>query len=116
MHANRWFAWATAVLTCGLIIAMAVIGERPLAAQAAAPPAAGAGPAAPRPEGVSLPPLPPPVSGARQAGPAPSQAPAPAAAAGDYVGEETCQGCHDQSYKGTKHALAFNDRTPAATH
>ena len=24
--------------------------------------------------------------------------------------------CHDESYKGTKHALAFNARTPAATH
>jgi DmsE family decaheme c-type cytochrome len=33
-----------------------------------------------------------------------------------YVGESTCVTCHDQSYKGTKHALAFNARTPAATH
>jgi DmsE family decaheme c-type cytochrome len=40
-------------------------------------------------------------------------APAPA---GDYVGEATCVGCHDQSYKGTKHALTLNERTPASTH
>jgi DmsE family decaheme c-type cytochrome len=37
-------------------------------------------------------------------------------AAGDYVGEATCVMCHDQSYKGTKHALMLNERTPAATH
>lgn len=34
----------------------------------------------------------------------------------EYVGEETCQGCHDtQAYRGA-HALKFNERTPAATH
>ena len=43
------------------------------------------------------------------------QAPQGAAQSG-YVGESTCVTCHDQSYKGTKHALAFNERTPAATH
>jgi len=47
--------------------------------------------------------------------PAPAPA-APAAAQSGYVGESTCVTCHDQSYKGTKHALAFNERTPAATH
>jgi DmsE family decaheme c-type cytochrome len=37
--------------------------------------------------------------------------------AGEYAGEETCLGCHDdRAYKGTMHALAFNPRTPAATH
>jgi DmsE family decaheme c-type cytochrome len=37
--------------------------------------------------------------------------------AGEYAGEETCLGCHDdRAYKGTMHALAFNTRTPAATH
>jgi len=35
---------------------------------------------------------------------------------GDYVGEAMCATCHDQSYKGTKHALMLNERTPAATH
>lgn len=39
-----------------------------------------------------------------------------AAQAGEYVGQDTCLGCHEtQSYKGL-HALAFNERTPAATH
>lgn len=36
--------------------------------------------------------------------------------AGEYVGEATCLTCHDQTYKGTLHALKSNDRTPAATH
>jgi DmsE family decaheme c-type cytochrome len=36
--------------------------------------------------------------------------------AGEYVGEAMCATCHDQSYKGTKHALMLNERTPAATH
>src|SRR4051812_21743753 len=67
MHANRWFAWATAVLTCGLIIAMAVIGERPLAAQAGAPPASRARPAAPPPRGGIPPSMPPPGRGAGRA-------------------------------------------------
>jgi DmsE family decaheme c-type cytochrome len=58
---------------------------------------------------------------AAQAAPAPRPARAPqranaAPAAGDYVGEATCVMCHDQSYKGTKHALMLNERTPAATH
>jgi DmsE family decaheme c-type cytochrome len=34
---------------------------------------------------------------------------------GGYVGQATCQGCHDQSYAGTAHSHAFNERTPAAT-
>jgi DmsE family decaheme c-type cytochrome len=38
-----------------------------------------------------------------------------APAQADYVGDSTCLTCHeDQSYRGTKHALAFNERTPAA--
>ena len=56
---------------------------------------------------------------ARKAPAAKQQTSPPAAQAGaqsGYVGEATCVTCHDQSYKGTKHALAFNDRTPAATH
>src|SRR5262245_43555361 len=44
-----------------------------------------------------------------------TQKPAPNPA--DYVGEDTCLGCHqNQSYKGTLHALKSNSRTPAATH
>jgi DmsE family decaheme c-type cytochrome len=36
---------------------------------------------------------------------------------GDYVGQDTCLGCHeDQHYKGTTHALVSNPRTPAAGH
>ncbi len=44
--------------------------------------------------------------------------PTPAAQnAADYVGQETCLGCHEgQSYKGTAHALVSNERTPAAAH
>ena len=43
--------------------------------------------------------------------------PAQPAPSGEYAGEETCLGCHDgQSYKGTAHALALNERTPAAKH
>jgi DmsE family decaheme c-type cytochrome len=47
--------------------------------------------------------------------PAPKPVPPQPAAAAEYAGEETCLGCHeDQSYKGTAHALAINERTPAA--
>lgn len=47
-------------------------------------------------------------AGARQ----PSQGAPPA---GDYAGEATCLACHeDRAYTGTAHALAFNERTPAA--
>src|SRR3954466_7024285 len=50
-------------------------------------------------------------------GPAVKVATAQAAPAGEYVGEETCLGCHDdKGYKGTKHGLTLNARTPAATH
>ena len=39
------------------------------------------------------------------------------APASEYVGQETCLGCHDdKGYKGTKHALASNPKTPVATH
>jgi DmsE family decaheme c-type cytochrome len=45
------------------------------------------------------------------------QAQKPAPAAADYVGEDTCVGCHEaQAYKGSLHALKSNARTPAATH
>jgi DmsE family decaheme c-type cytochrome len=56
----------------------------------------------------------PAASTAAPARPQPqAQAPAPA---GEYVGQETCVTCHEnQTYKG-QHALAFNERTPAATH
>ena len=36
--------------------------------------------------------------------------------AANFVGEDTCVTCHDQTYKGTAHGRAFNERTPAATH
>jgi DmsE family decaheme c-type cytochrome len=47
-----------------------------------------------------------------------AQRPMPAAVpAAEYVGEDTCLGCHDDhSYKGTAHGFAANERTPAATH
>ncbi len=50
--------------------------------------------------------------------PVPSAAAPPAAQdAANFVGQETCLGCHtEQSYKGTAHALTTNPRTPAATH
>jgi len=50
----------------------------------------------------------------RGAAPGPPVAAAPA---GEYAGEETCLACHDdKGYKGTKHGLTLNERTPAATH
>jgi DmsE family decaheme c-type cytochrome len=67
---------------------------------------------APAPQQGAKPPAPPAAPAAKPAQPAAAQ---PAAQAG-YVGESTCLTCHDQSYKGTKHAMAFNERTPAATH
>jgi len=61
------------------------------------------------------------AAAARQTKPAAPIKPVPqpkaAAPQGEYVGEDTCLGCHDtQSYKGTAHALEANPRTPAATH
>src|SRR5688572_6249259 len=45
------------------------------------------------------------------------QAQKPAPSPADYVGEDTCLGCHTaQAYKGSLHALKSNARTPAATH
>ncbi len=89
MNLHRWFACATAMSGAALALTVGLVIEQPIAVAAAPPQAAAA---------------PKPVS-------------PPAAAQGDYVGEDTCLGCHDtQSYKGTKHAVAFNERTPAATH
>jgi DmsE family decaheme c-type cytochrome len=46
-----------------------------------------------------------------------AQPPAAAPPADAFAGEDTCLGCHqDRAYKGTAHALAFNERTPAANH
>jgi DmsE family decaheme c-type cytochrome len=118
MRPNGWFAWATGALTaCLIAIAMASVAERPVAAAAA-----------PRTTTVPAPTpalMPAPVRAAAQRATAPpaqgsasQRTAAPAKApAGEYVGEETCLTCHeDQAYKGTKHGLAFNERTPAATH
>jgi DmsE family decaheme c-type cytochrome len=59
-------------------------------------------------EGILL-----PQGGAAPQRPAATQAPP----SGDYVGEDTCLGCHDdKGYKGSKHGLTLNERTPAATH
>jgi DmsE family decaheme c-type cytochrome len=42
---------------------------------------------------------------------------APAAAADEYAGEDTCLVCHEgQSVKGTAHGRSYNERTPASTH
>ena len=39
----------------------------------------------------------------------------PSPQSGDYAGEQTCLGCHEQqAYKGTAHARAANPKTPAA--
>jgi DmsE family decaheme c-type cytochrome len=46
------------------------------------------------------------------------RAPAPAAQAGDYVGDDTCTTCHEAEGKGlhaTLHGKAQNERTPAAS-
>jgi DmsE family decaheme c-type cytochrome len=62
------------------------------------------------------------VLAARAPAPAGVKAKPPSVAAfsqnpADYVGQDTCLGCHeDQHYKGTLHALASNPRTPAAGH
>jgi DmsE family decaheme c-type cytochrome len=41
----------------------------------------------------------------------------PASQTGEYAGEATCLGCHeDKAYKGTAHSLALKERTPAANH
>lgn len=52
-----------------------------------------------------------PVAAAAPAAP-PGGAPQ---ARGDYAGQATCLGCHeDRGYAGTAHGRAFNERTPAA--
>lgn len=92
----KWW-WA-----CGLTLwLVALVGVR---AHTGTPARAGGGAA--RESAAALNPAQPAVT---------AQKPAPASA--DYVGEDTCLGCHDgQSYKGTAHALKSNSRTPAATH
>ena len=92
MHVNRWFAWLALTLTCLLVAAFVTATEPVVAARETPPPALQAP--------------------ARQT----AQPPQAAAAQGGYVGESTCLTCHDQSYKGTAHAMTFNERTPAATH
>ena len=83
----RWFSFATGFLVVVLTCAIVLMAhsESPQQTAPAQPPAAKPG--------------------------APPQ-PAPAG----YVGDDTtCLTCHDsQSYKGTAHARAFNERTPAA--
>ena len=55
-----------------------------------------------------------PVRGPRAEAPHLAMAQATQAQTG-YVGEATCLACHDdKSYQGTKHAHAFNERTPSA--
>ena len=94
MRSNKGFALLTATLALGLACAMSTASVE----------------TAPRGR------APAPQQKPAQQKPA---APAPAAKAppGEYVGEQTCLGCHDtQSYKGTAHAITANVRTPAATH
>jgi DmsE family decaheme c-type cytochrome len=56
-------------------------------------------------------------AGPQSAAPEAPQSAAQAVQAGEYIGEDTCLACHeDRSYRGTMHALAFNERTPAANH
>jgi len=112
MNPKRWFTWATVVLTLGLIaVTMATVGERQVAAapRAAVLPAGHPALTAPTP----LAPQRVNAAAAQRGAPKPAAAPAPA---GDYAGEATCVSCHDTSYKGTKHALTLNERTPASTH
>src|SRR5689334_5059250 len=46
-----------------------------------------------------------------------STAPAAAAQAASYAGEDTCLTCHeDRAYTGTRHGLKALARSPAATH
>ena len=93
MSRNRWFAWACITLT-GVFMAAFLTATEPVVVAREAPAAA-----------------PQQAAGRQTSSPAPQ-----AAAQSGYVGESTCVTCHDQSYKGTKHALAFNERTPAASH
>src|SRR5688572_11314854 len=45
-----------------------------------------------------------------------AQAAGAAQSGGEYAGEATCVGCHDdRAYKSTVHGVAFHERTPAAT-
>ena len=58
-----------------------------------------------------------PTAVARAGQPAPALAQTSGAQAGDYVGEETCLGCHDsqgESYARSAHHRAADARTPAA--
>lgn len=61
-----------------------------------------------------------PQAPAKPAPKASTQKPAPSSTAkappGEYIGQDTCLGCHDKSYQGTAHGLAANPRTPAANH
>ena len=50
-----------------------------------------------------------------QAGQQPAARPA-ADTGGEYVGEQTCIGCHDTQQYGGAHALVANAKTPKATH
>jgi len=94
MNVHRWFACATAMSAAVFGLTVGLIVQDPIVAAAGAP-------ARVKTQAAAVP------------GPGVQGAVAP----GDYVGEATCLGCHDtQSYQGTKHAVAFNERTPAATH
>jgi DmsE family decaheme c-type cytochrome len=96
MNRSRFYL-TVAALGFLLAFSMAVSGVETTLIAASPPAAAAKPPKAPKPA-------------------APAQRAPAAQPPGEYVGEATCAGCHDQSYKGTKHALALNERTPAATH
>ena len=94
MNPQRWFPGVVIALSVYLAVAIVSVAGPVVAARemtVAAPQAA----------------LQARGGAAKPAASAPAQA--------GYAGEATCMTCHDQSYKGTKHALAFNERTPAAT-
>jgi DmsE family decaheme c-type cytochrome len=58
-----------------------------------------------------------PRKGAQASGAKRPAQPAAAGQADEYVGQDTCLGCHEtQAYTGTRHALASLPRSPAATH
>ena len=106
MNRPRFYLLAATLL---FLLAFAITTTTTVETAQAPPQAAAA-------EGIIISTAPAAARPAQNPGGAPAQDAPAAAPAGDYAGEETCLGCHeDQSYKGTTHGLAFKARTPAAT-
>jgi len=96
-----------AVISLGLLVYFAAIGT--LVGSASDLPAVGRALGARQTAAARL--LFPPVASRAQPAAAAVQNPS------DYVGQDTCLGCHDdRAYKATAHGRVFDERTPAANH